>query len=200
MALISLGIKKIKKYLTYNLIYISELPIILNIYNENKNHIIASFSFPRQGKTPHRCIADYFKNDDFDIVGFSFVSLGHNIAQFEKKIYDQGNFSKYYLIHGLASQLTEALADITHKQMRLDLNITTNEQPTLNDVKISGYQGCRYSPGYASCPDLSLNKTIFKLLKPEDFGIKLSETFQIHPEQSTCAIIVPNSKAKYFNI
>ena len=62
------------------------------------------------------------------------------------------------------------------------------------------YQGCRYSPGYASCPDLAMNRDIFNLLKPEDFGIELSETFQIHPEQSTCAIIVPNKEARYFNI
>ena len=62
------------------------------------------------------------------------------------------------------------------------------------------YQGCRYSPGYAACPDLAMNKDIFDLLKPEEFGVELSETFQIHPEQSTVAIIVPNKEAKYFNV
>ena len=180
---------------------------ILEIYDEEKENIIATFDFPRQGKVPHRCITDYFKKDDltkeseaFDIVGFTFVSTGHNITPFEKKIYDAGNFAEYYLVHGLGVELAEALAEIVHKQIRLDLNIVPNEKPTLNDVKMSGYQGCRYSPGYAACPDLAQNRTIFDLLKPEDFGIELSETFQIHPEQSTCAIIVPNKEAKYFNI
>jgi 5-methyltetrahydrofolate--homocysteine methyltransferase len=45
-----------------------------------------------------------------------------------------------------------------------------------------------------------MNKTIFNLLKPDEFNIELSETYQIHPEQSTVAIIVPNREAKYFNI
>ncbi len=173
---------------------------ILEIYDEDKENIIATFDFPRQGKEPHRCITDYFKSDEFDIVGFTFVSTGHNITPFEKAIYDAGNFAEYYLVHGLGVELAEALAEIVHKQIRLDLNIVSNEKPTLNDVKMTGYQGCRYSPGYAACPDLSQNRTIFDLLKPEDFGIELSETFQIHPEQSTCAIIVPNKEAKYFNI
>ena len=62
------------------------------------------------------------------------------------------------------------------------------------------YQGCRYSPGYAACPDLSMNRQIFDLLKPENFDITLSETFQIDPEQSTVAIIVPNKEARYFSI
>ena len=173
---------------------------ILEIYDETHINIIASFDFPRQGKEPHRCITDYFKSNEIDVVGFSFASTGHNITPFEKKIYDNGNFSEYYLVHGLGVELAEALAEIVHKQIRLDLNIVQNEKPTLNDVKMSGYQGCRYSPGYAACPDLSMNKTIFDLLKPEDFGIELSETFQIHPEQSTVAIVVPNKEAKYFNI
>ncbi len=173
---------------------------ILEIYDEAKENIITTFDFPRQGKSPHRCLSDYFKSDTFDVVGFSFASTGHNITPFEKKIYDDGNFAEYYLVHGLGVMLAEAMAEIVHKQIRLDLNIVENEKPTLNDVKMSGYQGCRYSPGYASCPDLAMNRTIFDLLKPEDFDIELSETFQMHPEQSTCAIVVPNKDAIYFNI
>ncbi len=172
----------------------------LNIYDEKQENIIATFDFPRQGKEPHRCLADYFHSDKFDIVGFTFVSSGLNITPFEKDIYDKGEFARYYNVHGLGVELAEALAEIVHKQIRLDLNITVDEKPTLKDVVMKGYQGCRYSPGYAACPDLVLNRTIFNLLKPEDFGVELSETYQIHPEQSTVAIIVPNKEAKYFNI
>jgi len=60
--------------------------------------------------------------------------------------------------------------------------------------------GCRYSPGYAACPDLEMNRQIFNILNPEEFGIELSETFQMHPEQTTCAIIVPHKDASYYNI
>jgi 5-methyltetrahydrofolate--homocysteine methyltransferase len=172
----------------------------LEIYDNEKENIIATFDFPRQGKSPHRCLADYFTSDTFDTVGFTFVSSGLKITDYEKAIYDKGEFAKYYNVHGLGVELAEALAEVVHKQIRLDLNIANSEKPTLKDVVMKGYQGCRYSPGYASCPDLAQNRTIFDLLKPEEFGVELSETYQIHPEQSTVAIVIPNKEAKYFNI
>ena len=172
----------------------------LYIYDEQKQNIIATFDFPRQGESPHRCLADYFKSDQFDTVGFTFSSSGLNITPFESEIYKAGEFARYYNVHGLGVELAEAGAEVLHKQIRLDLNIAKKEKPTLSDVVMKGYQGCRYSPGYAACPDLAMNKTIFDILKPYEFGIELSETYQIHPEQSTVAIIVPNKEAKYFNI
>ncbi|MEA3315362.1 MAG: methionine synthase [Campylobacterota bacterium] len=184
----------------YGYFYCKADDTVLNIYDENKENIIASFDFPRQGKEPHRCLSDYFYSDKFDIVGFSFVSSGLKITDFEKDIYNKGEFARYYNVHGLGVELAEALAEIVHKQVRLDLNIVDDEKPTLKDVRMKNYQGCRYSPGYTSCPDLAYNRTIFDLLKPEEFGVELSETYQIHPEQSTVAIIVPNKEAKYFNI
>ena len=172
----------------------------LEIYNEEKTKIIATFDFPRQGKEPHRSITDYFKTNAFDVVGFSLASSGLKITDYEKGFYDKGEFNRYYQIHGLGVELAEAVAEIIHKQIRMDLNIVDDEKPVLKDVRMKNYQGCRYSPGYTSCPDLAQNRTIFDLLKPEKYGIELSETYQINPEQSTVAIIVPNKEAKYFNI
>jgi len=184
----------------YSYFYCKSEDTKLHIYDNEKQNIIKTFDFPRQGVAPHRCLSDYFSADSFDTVAFSFVSSGLKITDFEKDIYDAGNFSRYYQVHGLGVELAEACAEMVHKQVRLDLNIVDKEKPTLSDVRMKQYQGCRYSPGYAACPDLAMNRDIFDLLKPEEFGVELSETFQIHPEQSTVAIIVPNKKAKYFNI
>ena len=171
----------------------------LNIYDDKLN-IVATFNFPRQGLSPHRSVADYFKSDQFDVVALTFASAGLNITNYEKAIYEAGEFARYYQVHGLGVELAEATAEILHKQIRIELNIIKNEKSTLSDVKMKGYQGCRYSPGYMACPDLSLNEIIFDLLKPQRYGIGLSETFQMHPEQSTCAIVSPNIEAKYFSV
>ena len=184
----------------YSYFYCKSEDTKLHIYDNEKQNIIKTFDFPRQGVSPHRCLSDYFSSEDFDTVAFSFASSGLKITNFEKEIYDEGSFTRYYQVHGLGVELAEACAEMVHKQVRLDLNIVDKEKPTLSDVRMKQYQGCRYSPGYAACPELSMNRDIFDLLKPEDFGIELSETFQIHPEQSTVAIIVPNKEAKYFNI
>lgn len=161
---------------------------------------IKVLEFPRQRRKPFRCIADFFANDRLDVVAFTLATAGLKITSYERKLYDEGKFTEYFQVHGLGVELAEACAEMVHKQVRLDLNIVDKEKPTLKDVRMKQYQGCRYSPGYAACPDLSMNRDIFDLLKPEDFGIELSETFQIHPEQSTVAIIVPNKEAKYFNV
>lgn len=184
----------------YSYFYCKSEDTKLHIYDEAQKNILKTFDFPRQGASPHRCLSDYFSRDSFDTVAFSFVSSGLSITDFEKNIYDEGSFVRYYQVHGLGVELAEACAELVHKQVRLDLNIVDKEKPTLSDVRMKQYQGCRYSPGYAACPDLAMNRDIFDLLKPEEFGVELSETFQIHPEQSTVAIIIPNKEAKYFNI
>ena len=185
----------------YGYFYCKSCDTRLDIYDIEQQNIIATFDFPRSGTSPYRSISDYFRSDRFDIVAFSFASSGLNITPFEQEIYKKGDFSRYYLVHGLGVELAEALAEMIHKQIRIDLDILKDdEQPLLKDVRMKNYQGCRYSPGYAACPDLSMNKTIFNLLKPCEFGVNLSDTFQIDPEQSTVAIIVPNKKAKYFSV
>ncbi|WP_281951228.1 methionine synthase [Nitrosophilus kaiyonis] len=161
---------------------------------------IEIFTFPRQSKPPHRCIADYFHSERMDVSAFTCVSAGSRFSEYEGELFKSGKYHEYHLVHGLSVELAEALAEIAHKQIRIELGILRNEKPDLHDVKMVGYQGARYSPGYPACPDLELNRHIFNLLKPEEFGIILSETFQIHPEQSTCAIVVHHPEAKYFNI
>ena len=174
------------------------------INREPLEHIIgnaeAVFTFPRQRKQPHRALSDFFHADRHDVVGLTIVSAGSRISDYERELYDAGKYNEYYQVHGLGVELAEALAEIAHKQIRLDLNIAEGEGPTLADVRMNRYQGSRYSFGYPACPDLELNKPLFDLLKPEAFGIELSETFQIHPEQSTSAIVVYHPEATYYNV
>ena len=63
-----------------------------------------------------------------------------------------------------------------------------------------GYHGSRYSFGYPACPKLEDQEPIFKLLDAGRIGVALSDEFQIHPEQSTSALIVHHPKAKYFSV
>ena len=158
------------------------------------------FDFPRQSKQPHRAISDFFHADRHDVIALTCVSAGSKLSEVEREIYERNEYTEYYQIHGLGVALAEALAEIAHKQIRLDLNISEGEGSSLSDVQMNKYQGCRYSFGYAACPDLELNRPLFNLLKPEEFGIELSETFQIHPEQSTSALAVYHPNASYYNI
>ncbi|MBA3024788.1 MAG: methionine synthase [Sulfurimonas sp.] len=174
------------------------------INREHLEHVmgraVKQFTFPRQSKQPHRALSDFFHADRHDVIALTCVSAGSRISEAEREIYDRGDYTEYYQFHGLGVELAEALAEIVHKQIRLDLNISKGEGSSLADVQMNKYQGSRYSFGYAACPDLELSRPLFDLLKPEEFGIELSETFQIHPEQSTSALVVYHPNATYYNI
>jgi len=161
---------------------------------------VGTFSFPRQGRKPHRALSDFFHHDRHDVIPITCVSAGAKFSAYEKELYDAGKYLEYNMVHGFSVELAEALAEVAHKQIRLDLNIADNEGSSLRDVRMNRYQGARYSFGYPACPDLEQSRLIFDLLKPEEFGIELSETFQIHPEQSTTALVVHHSKATYYSV
>jgi len=161
---------------------------------------VGTFSFPRQGRKPHRALSDFFHHDRHDVIPLTCVSAGAKFSAYEKELYDAGKYLEYNMVHGFSVELAEALAEVAHKQIRLDLNIADNEGGSLRDVRMNRYQGARYSFGYPACPDLEQSRLIFDLLKPEEFGIELSETFQIHPEQSTTALVVHHRKATYYAV
>ena len=161
---------------------------------------IKVFDFPRQNRMPHRSLSDFIQSSRHDVIALTCVSAGSKFSAYEKELYDAGNFTEYFFVHGLGVELAEALAEIVHKQIRLDLGIAEHEGHSLRDVRMSRYHGCRYSFGYPACPNLEDTQVIFDLLKPEEFGITLSETFQIHPEQSTTAIVMHHKEALYFNV
>ncbi len=162
---------------------------------------VTKFSFPRQGRKPHRALSDFFRHDRHDVIALTCVSAGSKFAAYEKELYDAGKYLEYNMVHGLSVELAEALAEVAHKQIRLDLNIASEDEGhTLRDVRMNRYQGARYSFGYPACPDLEQSRELFDMLKPEDFGIELSETFQIHPEQSTTALVVHHKSATYYSV
>jgi len=158
------------------------------------------FDFPRSHKAPHRCVADFFTVGGDDVVALQVVSIGLKFEEYAKKLHENGNFHEYLLATGLASELAETLAEIVHKMVRVDLGILEGESADLHEVKTLGYTGCRYSFGYAACPDVELNRPLFELLRPEEFGVTLTESALIYPEQSTSAFVVHHPEAGYFSL
>jgi len=180
--------------------YFSEAQVNRESIDAIKARAIKTFDFPRQNRNPYRSLSDFIHPDRHDVLALTCVSAGAKFSAYEKELYDAGNFTEYFFVHGLGVELAEALAEIVHKQIRLDLGIAELEGHSLRDVQMKRYLGCRYSFGYPACPALEDTQIIFDLLKPEEFGINLSETFQIHPEQSTTAIVMHHREALYFNV
>jgi 5-methyltetrahydrofolate--homocysteine methyltransferase len=160
------------------------------------------FTFPRQRRDRHLCLADFFRpawSDELDVVGFQLVTVGTKISQATAELFAKDAYRDYLELHGLSVQLTEALAEYWHSRVRDELGLAGFDPPGLEDILKVGYRGCRYSFGYPACPNLEDRAKVVRLLRPERIGVTLSEEFQLAPEQSTDALIAHHPEAKYFS-
>lgn len=160
------------------------------------------FSFPRQRRDRRLCLADFFRSKesgDIDVVSFHVVTMGQSVSEATAELFARNEYREYLELHGLSVQLTEALAEYWHARIREELGVGDSDDPALQGILDQGYQGSRYSFGYPACPDLSAQVQLCELLEPGRIGVELSEEHQLHPEQSTSAIIVHHPEAKYFN-
>ncbi len=166
----------------------------------------ARFAFPRQRRDRRLCLADFFRSQaDYradgqpDVIALQLVTMGSAMAQATGKLFAGDAYRDYLELHGLSVQLTEALAEYWHARVRGELGFGQLDSPDLGEIFKQGYQGSRYSFGYPACPDLAYRKTMVELLDPARIGVSLSEELQLHPEQSTDAIVLHHPEAKYFN-
>ena len=160
------------------------------------------FTFPRQRRDRRLCISDFFASREsgkVDVVAFHVVTMGNTISKAANELFASNSYREYLELHGLSVQLTEALAEHWHARIREELAVRNLDSPDLQGILDQGYRGSRYSFGYPACPDIEQQTLLCELLEPERIGVELSEEFQLHPEQSTSAIIVHHPEAKYFN-
>jgi 5-methyltetrahydrofolate--homocysteine methyltransferase len=159
--------------------------------------------FPRQRRDRHLCLADFFRprsSGETDVVAFQVVTMGSRVSEVTAELFGKNAYRDYLELHGLSVQLTEALAEMWHARVREELGFAYEDNPQLEEMLAhQAYRGSRYSFGYPACPNLEDRSAIMDLLEPERIGVQLSESFQLHPEQSTDAIVVHHPEAKYFN-
>ena len=176
--------------------------VILHHEGEHKGKERTRFTFPRQTRDRRLCISDFFASKDSgktDVVAFHVVTMGSTVSDAAAKLFAANNYREYLELHGLSVQLTESLAEHWHARIREELSVKSDDSSDLQGILDQGYRGSRYSFGYPACPDLEQQVQLCELLDPSRIGVELSEEFQLHPEQSTSAIIVHHPEAKYFN-
>ncbi|MBC7272487.1 MAG: methionine synthase [Streptomyces sp.] len=160
------------------------------------------FTFPRQRRGRRLCLADFFRPEESgetDVVGFQVVTVGSRIGEETARLFASDSYRDYLELHGLSVQLAEALAEYWHARVRAELGFSGEDPAAMEDMFALKYRGARFSLGYGACPDLEDRAKIADLLQPERIGVHLSEEFQLHPEQSTDAIVIHHPEAKYFN-
>ncbi len=164
---------------------------------------ICRFTLPRQPREDGECIADFFRDVDDaerDVIGFQVVTVGQTASETARAWFDDNRYQDYLYLHGLSVEMAEAMAEYTHKRIRAELGFSGEDDRDMDRMLQQNYRGSRYSFGYPACPKLEDQEPLLKLLGAERIGVSLSDEWQLHPEQSTSAIVVLNPAAKYFSV
>ena len=170
----------------------------LIVFDKDRRKECMRLVLPRQEEKQEMCIADYFRDitsGEQDILGIQIVTMGERAAQIERRWLAEDRYEDYLYLHGLSVEMTEALAEYVHARIRKELGFGGEEE------RVQGsYRGSRYSFGYPACPNLSDQKYLLEILDAGRIGVVLSEEDQLHPEQSTSALVVHHPQAKYFSL
>ncbi|MBN9564203.1 MAG: methionine synthase [Alphaproteobacteria bacterium] len=164
---------------------------------------ICRFNLPRQPRQDGDCIADFFRDVDDgerDMIGLQVVTMGQRASEVTRAWFEDNRYQDYLYLHGLSVEMAEAMAEYTHKRIRAELGFAADDDREIEKMLGQSYRGSRYSFGYPACPKLEDQEPLLKLLGAERIGVSLSDEWQLHPEQSTSAIVVVNPYAKYFSV
>ena len=173
------------------------------LFEDKTHNKISQFDFPRQKSGNKLCIADFYcdliDNEPVDIFPMQAVTMGEIASEYSQELFKANKYSDYLLFHGLTVQLAEALAEYVHSLVRDECGFKRYEPSNNREILAQKYRGARYSFGYPACPKVSDSNIQLSLLDAKRINLTMDESEQLHPEQSTTAIISLHSKAKYFS-
>jgi 5-methyltetrahydrofolate--homocysteine methyltransferase len=175
----------------------------LILFAEDGQREVARFNLPRQPKADGECIADFVRDVDDaerDVIGLQVVTVGQKASDVARDWFEENRYQDYLYLHGLGVEMAEALAEYVHKRIRAELGFSAEDERDIEKMLSQGYRGGRYSFGYPACPKLEDQEGLLRLLQSERIGVELSDEWQLHPEQSTSAIVLHHPRAKYFSV
>ncbi len=161
------------------------------------------FHFPRQRAGDFLCLADYIlppQNGQRDHLALFVVSAGEGIRDRAEKAKNEGYYFKSHGLQALAIETAEATAEWLHRRIREDWGFPDPPDLTMPQRFTSRYRGKRYSFGYPACPNLEDQAPLWKLLRPEEIGVQLTEGFMMDPEASVSALAFQHPDCTYFSV
>jgi len=175
----------------------------LILFDDSGKREIARFTLPRQQRPGGLCIADFVRDvrdSQRDVVALQVVTVGERASEVARRWFAENRYNDYVRLHGLSVELAEALAEYVHAKIRAELGLAHLDARDRRELLKQGYRGSRYSFGYPACPNLADQRVLLELLDAKQIGVVMSEGDQLHPEQSTSAIVIHHPQARYFAV
>src|SRR5579885_424517 len=173
----------------------------IRLFGPGERNPLYTFHFGRQPREDGLCLSDYIldaANGQRDHLALFVVTAGEGIRERLEAAKKSGEYFKSIALHALAVETAEAAAEWLHRRIREDWGFPDPPGMTMQERFTSRYRGKRYSFGYGACPNLDDQQGIWKLLRPEDIGVHLTEGMMMEPEASVSALVFHHPDCAYF--
>ena len=163
---------------------------------------IERFEFPRQAKPEGLCLSDFVRpaGSGTDYVAFFVTSTGEGIRARADQLKEKGEYVLSHTLQAVAIESAEGFAEKLHRDLRTWWGFPDAPGLSMNDRFKAKYQGVRVSFGYPACPNLADQEKLFRLLRPEEIGVQLTEGQMMDPEASVSALVFHHPQAEYFSV
>jgi 5-methyltetrahydrofolate--homocysteine methyltransferase len=153
---------------------------------------------------PNRGLADFVapkSSGRTDYVGGFAVTAGigieRKLAQFEAAKDDYSAI----MLKALADRLAEAFAEWLHLCVRREVWGYAASEALDNAALVrEEYRGIRPAPGYPACPDHDAKAPLFSLLRAQEVGMTLTESFAMLPTAAVSGFYLSHPDAQYFAV
>src|SRR5690349_5611268 len=175
----------------------------LHLFAPGAKAPLHTWQFRRQAGGGRLCLADYIlpsRGRARDHLAVFVVTAGEGVRERSEAAKNAGYYFKSHGLQALAIETAEACAEWLHRRIREDWGFPDPPEMTMPQRFTSRYRGKRYSFGYPACPNLEDQAAMWKLLKPEEIGVQLTEGFMMDPEASVSALVFHHPDCTYFSV
>ena len=175
----------------------------INLFDRSVQDSKTSLRFPRQRKEEGLSLSDFVlppEQDGRDHIALFVTTAGAGIRELAEEAKQAGEYLRSYALQALALETAEAAAEWLHSKLRAAWGFPDPSDLSRQALFQARYRGKRYSFGYPACPDLELQTELFRLLRPEEIGVQLTEGFMMEPEASVSALVFHHPDATYFSV
>ncbi len=178
-------------------------------YWPNTDKVVLNFKHLRQqGKKgsglPNLSLADYIAPLECQKVdylgGFAVGIFGTD--ERAKAFEAQNDDYSSIMVKSLADRFAEAFTELLHAKVRkIYWGYAADETLDNESLIKEKYTGIRPAPGYPACPDHTLKKGLFELLKVEEsIGLSLTDSLAMWPASAVSGFYFAHEHSKYFGL
>ncbi|NYT25783.1 methionine synthase [Alcaligenaceae bacterium] len=182
----------------------------IEIYtDESRSEVLFTWRNLRQQQekregVDYKSLADYIAPKESgvaDYIGMFAVTGGLGIEAHEKRFLDEGDDYSSIMLKALGDRFAEGFAECLHARVRRDLWGYVADEALDNEALIAEkYQGIRPAPGYPACPEHVVKADMFRVMMPEEVGMKLTDSYAMYPASSVSGFYISHPQSQYFNV